>query len=563
MRGANSLLFALGSLFLATLLVGALSCSSKDAPKPNEPTSLADDGAAKDPSKTPAKTPPSPPVSKDIIELKPKDVSGPAALKAQPVAAQPPIPQRVKTVSGSVCIDAGKYPGSSLQDLQKVLHDQVVAKLAGQLLSDASGAQAGAVQSQLARQVEVEEERYFNGQPFAQLCVSATGRMSTSKFTALGKQHVSHERYCLSDPRLSPGDLRASALQAILVDILRQYDPKLAVLSLEQITKTETLTNITIADVSMDTAKNEYCLRVEADLDPVAAMDAVANLPPAATPAPAAAAPQPAKLVMTLDLSSLQPGQTIASFGAYAAVVNSAGGKMLALNGQTQAEVFVDSLVPAPQKNPTPAPSSAQTTAQTPAPNAAPAQDQSKDQAKAQAPAKPEEKTEAAASPAPASPTSPFIAFTSKNIQEFSAFLNLTYDLQPDEKKAPLLIPLLDVVYANKTRDQLAMRLDIDDLKKWTVQYIFGTVQTSPVPAPQRFGATTFEFVKLNNTLKVWVNKTFLGAVASPNRQLRAFNAYLFNNSALTGLRLETSALMADTPIPVEKKGRSASQVAP
>jgi hypothetical protein len=552
MRNAFNLGRALGLLLAAALLVGVLSCSSKDAPKPNEPTSLAEDGAGA--PKTPASAPkaPDPPVSKDIIELKPKDVSGPASLKAQPVSGQSPVGQRVKTVSGSTCIDAGKYPNMSLQELQKILHDQIVAQLAGKLLSDASGAQAGNVQSQLSRQVEIEEERYYNGEPFAQLCVSATGRMASSKFTALGKQHVSHERYCLSDPRLSPGDLRASALQAILIDILRQYDPKLAVLSLEQITKSNTLTDITIADVSLDTAKNEYCLRVEAELDPVAAMDAVANIPAAPTPKPETPAPQPAKLVMTLDLSTLQPGQTIASFGAYAAVVNTAKGKTLALNGQTQAEVFIDSLVPAPPKNPIP-PAQTAVPEQTPQP-AAP------EQPKGQTAEKPADKPEAAKSPTPEPPASPFVAFVSKNIQEFTAVLTLNYDLQPKQDDAPLLIPLLDVVYANKTKDQLVMRLDLDDLKKWTVQYLFGTIQTSPVPAPQRFGATTIELAKQNNTLKIWLNKNFLGAVSSPNRQLRAFNAHLFNNSALTGLRLETSALMADTPPPVEKKGRSAVQ---
>jgi|GEM_PF-7063007 len=507
------------ALFLGLLLlcaaVTAISCGGKDKGAPAPPA--ANKTTTSNETTPPA--PPPPPV-KDVIELQAPATTGPAPIKAKPAAPPPANAPRTKSVPGSACIDAAKYPGSTLQDLQAILHAQVVAKIAEKLLSSVdSKSQAGAkVQTQIATQIEIEEERFYNGQTFAQLCVDASGRISTNKFTSLGLQHVSHDRYCLSDPSMNPGDLRAAALQAILVDILRQYDPKLGALTLAQITKSNALTNITIADVAMDTAKNEYCLRVEADLDPVAAMAALAALPDAPTTQHAAAPPQQPKYLMTLDLSTLPAGQPMASYGPGVAVATLPTGKAIVLNGLTEADALVESLAPPPAAPAAPA-------------TAAPAQ----------APAAPATAPTAAPGAAPAPPTWPFVPILGNSILEFTATVRLNYDVQLDPSNAPLVVPLVEVIYQDWTRDRLTMMLEFDDTKHMTVQYNFGLAQTNPKPYPRKPAPTEIQFVKQDNTLKLLLNQNFIVSIPSANRPLRAFNVRLFNKSALLSLRLEAN----------------------
>ncbi len=500
-------------VFIAALLSLILhACGGKGTPPP------ASQNASRQPLNTQASPPPpqdsNGTYSETTLGASSQGQADQSVTKAQNATASqimlPGLPYgepdaESNDLQATACIQAKDHMGSSMQELQEILHKMIQKKL---IVSALSGSSDDAAMARLSQHVDdsllsgliIDKEGYYNGKQFGELCVDARGKLSQALMAQYQKKRLSISDFCYSNPKVADNVLRPHAMTAALQQLATRQDSRLGDLSISELR--DFLSRITVSNEKLNAGTHQLCLDIVADYDPMQARRTLQAHVMETTKAEDASTKtqslQLAHYALYLDITPYPVGQPVPAYGDAISVVEAPQGKALGLTGTKSGWAVFTNLNQVGQDVP------------------------SALENKGKAPG-PEDR----------------FAFSDHPIGDFNATVTVAYNINMKPEDSPLKLDLLNFEYQDYVTQSVRINLTMDKDKRTYVSFDLEHTATNPIPFNWGHDPVALTLQKQKDVLKLYVKKQFIVSVPSPISPLYSISVNLLNNNMLYALKVD------------------------
>lgn len=410
-------------------------------------------------------------------------------------------------LSGQACLHAKDHPGKQLQELQDILHQQVMDQLLLQALHDKYLAKhlfskgwnlPDSLRQAVLECIRISDERFYNGKDMGELCVSVTGGLVETGCDDL-RVWQAQRVPCLSMPKSHQEALKARALRDSLVEMLSRHEPSLK--DADAKTLISLLSDFTILKEAYDPSSSTYCARYKAEYTPMALkVFAGVRREQQAKPPPPPPPPTYRTQRLGLGLEHYPFGQAVLMFGDDVAVVKGPPDRLgrdtrvLGLNGLVEGYARIAALQPV----------------------ATSADDTQK-----------------------GDKATKLVSLDTLNVTDFTVQLHIEHNPPLPEKNQSVDFELFSLRFSDYIRDSLRATLKLDLKGNLLIQYHYRLASSDfyPLHWPRR--VQIYRVERLGNTAKLHVNGQLVLTSPSPGHRLQYVRVYLAYPARLQALDLE------------------------
>ncbi len=416
-------------------------------------------------------------------------------------------PSAATGLSGQACLHAKEHPGKQLQELQDILHQQVMDQLLLQALHDKYLADhlftkgwnlPDSLRQAVLDCIRINDERFYNGKDMGELCVSVTGGLVDTGCDDLRVWRAQRVP-CLSIPKSHQEALKARALRDSLAEMLSRHEPSLK--DADAKTLMSLLSDFKILKEAFDPASSTYCARYSAEYTPMAlkvfaGMQRVLQAKPPPPPPPSTYRTQ--HFDLGLELYPL--GQAVPMFGDDVAVVKGPPDPLgldthvLGLNGLVEGYARIAALRPL----------------------SAPTDNGKKDDKETK-----------------------LVSLHTLNVTDFTVRMRIDHNPPLPQKDQSVDFELFTLRFSDYVRDPLRATLKLDLKGNLLIQYHYRLTSSDFIPLHWPRSIQTYVVERIGSTAKLYVNDQLVLTSPSPGRRLQYFNAYLAFPGRLHSLELE------------------------
>jgi hypothetical protein len=420
-------------------------------------------------------------------------------------------------LSGQACLHAKDHPGKQLQELQDILHQQILDQLLLQALHDKYLAKhlftkgwnlPDSLKQAVLDCIRISDERFYNGKDMGELCVTVTGGLVDTGCDDL-RVWKARRVPCLSMPKSHQEALKARALRDSLAAMLSRHEPSLK--DADAKTLMSLLSDFSILKEAYDPSSSTYCASYKAEYTPMALkVFAGVRREQQAKPPPPPPPPTYRTQRFGLGLEHYPLGQAVPMFGDDVAVVKGPPDRLgrdtrvLGLNGLVEGHARIAALQPMT----------------TPGDKGNKKDKETK-----------------------------LVSLDTLNVTDFAVQLHIEHNPPLPEKDQSVDFDLFSLRFSDYIRDPLRATLKLDQKGNLLIQYHYRLVSSDfyPLHWPRR--VQVYRVERFGNTAKLHVNGQLVLTSPSPGRWLQYVSVYLAYPGRLQALDIE-ARLPLDPQVP-------------
>lgn len=131
------------------------------------------------------------------------------------------------------------------------------------------------------------------------------------------------------------------------------------------------------------------------------------------------------------------------------------------------------------------------------------------------------------------------IPLAPENIVDFTLTMRVNHDLRPPSSGVSGFMPVMELIYQDWIRDDLAVQLRLGDDRKYQAQFRFLGVETNYLPFPKPSAPHSYRFERSNGLARLYLDDQPVATAPSSGRALQRIILPLYNDTRLYTLNVE------------------------